>query len=166
MPVGPLYFFFSIPEFMGTPWTAAHQAPPSMGFSRQEDWSGEPLPSPNHRAVWLYYWALRIDTLLFILIFSYIFNALQIFFELKKLGFSPLSVIFPLFLLPPYWLMSSLFFLVGKLLSFNPKVVLSWCKAVMHHQRAKTYWYVGYEWMSCIHCDVFFWPHWDVLQTA
>ena len=30
-----------------TPWTAAHQAPPSMGFSRQEYWSGVPLPSPN-----------------------------------------------------------------------------------------------------------------------
>ena len=29
-----------------TPWTAAHQAPPSMGFSRQECWSGVPLPSP------------------------------------------------------------------------------------------------------------------------
>ena len=31
-----------------TPWTAAFQAPPSMGFSRQEYWSGVPLPSPNH----------------------------------------------------------------------------------------------------------------------
>ena len=30
-----------------TPWTAAHQAPPSMGFSRQEYWSGVPLPSPT-----------------------------------------------------------------------------------------------------------------------
>ena len=30
-----------------TPWTAAHQAPPSMGFSRQEHWSGVPLPSPH-----------------------------------------------------------------------------------------------------------------------
>ena len=29
-----------------TPWTAAHQAPPSMGLSRQEYWSGVPLPSP------------------------------------------------------------------------------------------------------------------------
>ena len=29
-----------------TPWTAAHQAPPSMGFSRQEYWSGLPFPSP------------------------------------------------------------------------------------------------------------------------
>ena len=30
-----------------TPWTAACQAPPSMGFSRQEYWSGVPLPSPQ-----------------------------------------------------------------------------------------------------------------------
>ena len=30
-----------------TPWTAAHQAPPSMGFSRRESWSGVPLPSPS-----------------------------------------------------------------------------------------------------------------------
>ena len=28
--------------------TAAHQAPPSMGFSKQECWSGVPLPSPIH----------------------------------------------------------------------------------------------------------------------
>ena len=33
-----------------TPWTAAYQAPPSMGFSRQEYWSGVPLPSPCHTA--------------------------------------------------------------------------------------------------------------------
>ena len=32
---------------LATPWTAAHQAPPSMGFSRQEYWSGVPLPSPD-----------------------------------------------------------------------------------------------------------------------
>ena len=30
-----------------TPWTAAHQAPLPMGFSRQEYWSGSPLPSPK-----------------------------------------------------------------------------------------------------------------------
>ena len=30
-----------------TPWTAAHQAPPSMGFSRQEYLTGVPLPSPR-----------------------------------------------------------------------------------------------------------------------
>ena len=32
-----------------TPWTAAHQAPPSMGVSRQEYWSGWPVPSPSIR---------------------------------------------------------------------------------------------------------------------
>ena len=32
---------------LATPWTAAHQAPPSMGFSRQEYWSGVPLPFPQ-----------------------------------------------------------------------------------------------------------------------
>jgi len=31
---------------LATPWTAAHQAPLSMGFSRQEYWSGVPVPSP------------------------------------------------------------------------------------------------------------------------
>ena len=30
-----------------TPWTIVHQAPPSMGFSRQEYWSGLPFPSPG-----------------------------------------------------------------------------------------------------------------------
>ena len=38
---------------LATPWTAAYQAPLSMGFSRQEYWSGLPLPSP-------YYWALNM----------------------------------------------------------------------------------------------------------
>ena len=33
-------------RLLETPWTAAHQAPPSVGFSRQEYWSGVPLPSP------------------------------------------------------------------------------------------------------------------------
>ena len=33
-------------RLFATPWTAAHQVPPSMGFSRQEHWSGVPLPSP------------------------------------------------------------------------------------------------------------------------
>ena len=33
-------------QLLATPWTAAYQAPPSMGFSRQEHWSGVPLPSP------------------------------------------------------------------------------------------------------------------------
>ena len=49
----------SLVRLLATPWTVAHQAPPSMGFSRQECWSGVPLPSPiiyiclNHFAVHL-----------------------------------------------------------------------------------------------------------------
>ena len=34
------------------PWTAAYQAPPSMGFSRQEYWSGVPLPSQELYILW------------------------------------------------------------------------------------------------------------------
>ena len=34
-------------RLLATSWTAAYQAPPSMGFSRQEYWSGVPLPSPT-----------------------------------------------------------------------------------------------------------------------
>ena len=34
-------------RLLATPWTAAHQAPPSMGFFRQEYWNGVPLPSPS-----------------------------------------------------------------------------------------------------------------------
>ena len=36
-------------QLSATPWTAAYQAPPSMGFSRQEYWSGVPLPSPDEK---------------------------------------------------------------------------------------------------------------------
>ena len=38
---------FSRVQLCATPETAAHQAPPSLGFSRQEHWSGLPFPSPN-----------------------------------------------------------------------------------------------------------------------
>ena len=37
----------SLCRVLATPWTTAYQAPPSMGFSRQEYWSGVPLPSPR-----------------------------------------------------------------------------------------------------------------------
>ena len=36
-------------RLFATPWTVAHQAPPSMEFSRQEYWSGLPFPSPYSR---------------------------------------------------------------------------------------------------------------------
>ena len=37
-------------RLLATPWTEAYQAPQSMGFSRQEYWSGVPLTSPQHTA--------------------------------------------------------------------------------------------------------------------
>jgi len=36
-------------QLLATPWTAAYQAPPSMGFSRQEYWSAMPSPSPREQ---------------------------------------------------------------------------------------------------------------------
>ena len=45
---------FSRVWLLATPWTAAYQASPSLGFSRQEYWSGVPLPSPEKPYLWLY----------------------------------------------------------------------------------------------------------------
>ena len=50
-------------RLFATPWSAPYQAPPSMGFSRQEYWSGVPLPSPllehSHTYLFMYYlWPL------------------------------------------------------------------------------------------------------------
>ena len=41
---------FSCVRLCATPETVAHQAPPSLGFSRQEHWSGLPFPSPMHES--------------------------------------------------------------------------------------------------------------------
>ena len=40
---------------LATPLTAAHQAPLSMGFSRQNYWNGVPLPSPNYHVIYFKY---------------------------------------------------------------------------------------------------------------
>ena len=45
----PLSRFSSV-RLCATPQMAAHQAPPSLGFSRQEHWSGLPFPSPVHES--------------------------------------------------------------------------------------------------------------------
>ena len=54
-------------RLFATPWTIAYQAPPSMGFSRQEYWSGLPFPSPGYLPKpWIELWspALQTDALL------------------------------------------------------------------------------------------------------
>ena len=49
-----------------TPWTVAYQAAPSMGFSRQEYWSGLPLPSPLGSTVFLKKLGIKLLLLLFV----------------------------------------------------------------------------------------------------
>ena len=41
---------FSRVQLCATPWMAAHQASPSLGFPRKEHWSGLPFPSPMHKS--------------------------------------------------------------------------------------------------------------------
>ena len=41
-------------QLFATPWSAAYQAPPFMGFSRQEYWSGVPLPSPFEKIAYTF----------------------------------------------------------------------------------------------------------------
>ena len=52
---------FSRVRLCVTPETAAHQAPPPLGFSRQEHWSGLPLPSPWRLLVIVMYWVLVLQ---------------------------------------------------------------------------------------------------------
>ena len=42
-------------RLFATPWTIAHQAPLSMGFSRQEYWSGLPFPSPREKERYIHF---------------------------------------------------------------------------------------------------------------
>ena len=53
-----------------TPWTAAHQAPPSMGFSRQEYWSGVPSPSPIYSYIYSFFISSVICWLFWCVLFS------------------------------------------------------------------------------------------------
>ena len=46
---------FSCVRLCATPQTAAHQAPPSLGFSRQEHWSGLPFPSPMDACILIHF---------------------------------------------------------------------------------------------------------------
>ena len=51
-------------RLLATPWTAAYQAPLSMGFSRQEYWSGVPSPSPHLSTRWMEFWHKQCDSIL------------------------------------------------------------------------------------------------------
>ena len=71
-------------QLFETPWTAAYQAPPSMGFSRQEYWSGVPLPSPwiilsliNWKDVKYNAWCLTVEFNKLLLVTNFLCARLQ-----------------------------------------------------------------------------------------
>ena len=79
-------------RLLATPWTVAYQAPPSMGFSRQEYWSGVPLPSPVGCLVrTLKFLVLNIKIISplfsFLQVNFYLFNSSQIYTETLKRTF-------------------------------------------------------------------------------
>ena len=75
-------------RLLATPWTAAHQTPPSMGFSRQECWSGVPLPSPPFLLDCPFYWhTVTYSSLLGFFVFSMV-SALTSFFIYDFIEFS------------------------------------------------------------------------------
>ena len=56
---------FSCVQLCVTPETAAHQAPSSLGFSRQEHWSGLPFPSPMHESE-KWKWKVKVKSLSYV----------------------------------------------------------------------------------------------------
>ena len=73
-------------QLLATPWTAAYQAPPSMGFSRQEYWSGVPLPSPINALITVFISCQR--EVVCILLFSF-----QAIYGVYVQGFSTLILL-------------------------------------------------------------------------
>ena len=74
---------FSCVRLCATPWTAAYQASPSMGFSRQEHWSGLPFPSPT-----LLLWSISMSNWVVFYLSLYFLNLA----ELLAHGFCSVSV--------------------------------------------------------------------------
>ena len=66
-------------RLLATPWTVAYQAPPSMGFSRQEYWSGVPLPSPYFILFngWIIFHCRHVPRLLYPLLCWWTFELLS-----------------------------------------------------------------------------------------
>ena len=58
-------------RLLATPWTAAYQAPLSMGFFRQEYWSGVPLPSPLFSRELTFSWFFICQVILYCIHFQY-----------------------------------------------------------------------------------------------
>ena len=73
-------------RLFATPWAAAYQAPPSMGFSRKKYWSGVPLPSPSCCCRWHYFLIFVASSPLYICTTSFISTYLSMFSWFPCLG--------------------------------------------------------------------------------
>ena len=74
-------------RLLATPWTAAHQAPPSMGFSRQEYWSGVPLPSPLLISSLIQFWS---ESRIHYIIYS--FKVIKVYFMVQNVVYLTCSL--------------------------------------------------------------------------
>ena len=76
---------------LATPWTAAYQAPPSMGFSRQKYWSRVPLPSPHllFRILYIYCWFSGKNWQPWLFILAYFDDQHTLCYESKQKEQSP-----------------------------------------------------------------------------
>ena len=83
-----------------TPWTAAYHAPPSMGFSRQEYWSGVPLLSPPCSLISVYLQDTSIfmgmisrPQIVMCSAFVFIFNDIFVLFKFANLIFLAVQIL-------------------------------------------------------------------------
>ena len=111
-----------------TPWTAAYQAPPSLGFSREEYWSGVPLPSPLEWLVNVFSldgMVLRMFLLVVGFCLHWVFQLVLAFFSLQWWALLPLVLhsaapyVFVNGFLAMEWVMT-LVFMVASPLCFSP----------------------------------------------
>ena len=80
--------------FVTPPRTVAHQAPLSMGFSRQEYWSGLPIPSPE---LFIYFGYLPFPCDVSLLFFAFAFKdffAMQVFFKKEKASYEEVKFLY------------------------------------------------------------------------
>ena len=71
-------------QLLATPWTAAYQAPPSMGFSRQEYWSRVPLPSPYYLAIPTFGYISKINEIKILRRYLYTHVHSSIFYNIQN----------------------------------------------------------------------------------
>ena len=88
-------------RLFATPWTAAHQAPPPMGFSRQEYWSGVPLPSPLLISSLIQFWC---ESRIHYIIYS--FKVIKVYFMVQNVVYLTCSLWAGEYVFSCFWMKS------------------------------------------------------------